>query len=103
MYGKYTLFYEFPKNWGYLRACAVCTRPLGGEGLGNEASSEHDHSTKREVSYQPKLHQLMCYRVKQPSETLFPMNAGSRLLLLLQKEIVTVEPRTPWTTAACQE
>ena len=22
MYGKYTLFYESPKNWGYLRACA---------------------------------------------------------------------------------
>jgi len=22
MYGKYMLFYESPKNWGYLRACA---------------------------------------------------------------------------------
>ena len=21
MYGKYTLFYESPKNWGYLRTC----------------------------------------------------------------------------------
>ena len=39
MYGKYTLFYESPKNGGYLHPCAVCTKPLlGGEGSGNEAS-----------------------------------------------------------------
>ena len=37
MYGKYTLFYESPKNWGYnVDAQTVCTRPLlgGGRGLG---------------------------------------------------------------------
>ena len=36
MYGKYTLFYESPKTWGYYaHAQTVCTRPLlGGEGLG---------------------------------------------------------------------
>ena len=41
MYGKYTLFYESPKNWGYYaHAQTVCTRPLlgGGEGPGDEAS-----------------------------------------------------------------
>ena len=43
MYGKYTLFYESPKNGGYyMHAQTVCTRPLlggggGGEGPGNEA------------------------------------------------------------------
>ena len=39
MYGKYTLFYESPKNWGYLRACAnsVYQPLLGGKGPGNEA------------------------------------------------------------------
>jgi len=42
MYGKYTLFYESPKNWGYhAHAYTVCTGPLlhggGGEGPGNEA------------------------------------------------------------------
>ena len=33
MYGKYTLFYESPKNWGYLRPCANSvyqTSPWGG-------------------------------------------------------------------------
>ena len=48
-------------------------------------SSEHDHSTKQELSYQPKLHQLMCYCLKQQSKTLicvYPMNV---VLLLLQK------------------
>jgi len=43
-------------------------------------SSEHDYSTKQELSYQPKLHQLMCYCVKRRSKTLtsiYPMNAGS--------------------------
>ena len=41
MYGKCTLFYESPKNWGYyVNVLTVCTRPLlGGEGLGDEASS----------------------------------------------------------------
>ena len=41
MYGRYTLFYESPKNWGYYtHAQTVCTRPLlGGEGPGDEASS----------------------------------------------------------------
>ena len=37
MYGKYTLFYESPKNWGYyVHVQMVCTRSLlGGErGLG---------------------------------------------------------------------
>ena len=40
MYGKYTLFYEFPQNWGcYTHAQTVCTRPiLGGEGPVDEAS-----------------------------------------------------------------
>ena len=44
MYGKYTLpvFYESPKNWGYLCACAnsvyqASPRGGGGEGPGNEA------------------------------------------------------------------
>ena len=33
MYGKYTLFYESPKNWGYyVHAQTVCTRPLLGGG-----------------------------------------------------------------------
>ena len=43
MYGKYTLFYESPKNWGYyVHAQTVCTRPLlGGEGPGNEAIAMH--------------------------------------------------------------
>ena len=43
-------------------------------------SSEHDHSTKQELSYQPKLHQFMCYRVKRQSRTVIcihPMNAAS--------------------------
>ena len=49
MYGKYTLFYESPKNWGYLHPCANSvyqTSPRvggggggGGEGPGNEAMS----------------------------------------------------------------
>ena len=31
MYGKYTLFYESPKNWGdYAHAQTVCTRPIFG-------------------------------------------------------------------------
>ena len=40
MYGKYMLFYESPKNWGYYaHAQTVRTRPhLGGEGAGNEAN-----------------------------------------------------------------
>ena len=39
MYGKYPLFYESPKNWGYyVHAQTVCTRPLlRGEGPGDEA------------------------------------------------------------------
>ena len=39
MYGKYTLFYESPKNWGhYAHVQTVCTRPfLEGEAPGNEA------------------------------------------------------------------
>ena len=38
MYGKYTLFYESPKNWGYYaHAQTVCTREGGawGRGLGS--------------------------------------------------------------------
>ena len=39
MYCKYMLFYESPKNGGYFaHAQTVCTRPLLGEGPGNEAS-----------------------------------------------------------------
>ena len=40
MYGKYTLFYESPKNWRYYaHAQTVCTRPLlMGEGPGNKAN-----------------------------------------------------------------
>ena len=36
MYGKYMLFYDSPKTWGYYaHAQTVCTRPLlGGRGLG---------------------------------------------------------------------
>ena len=36
MYGKYMLFYESPKNWGYLRACAntVYQASPRGEGPG---------------------------------------------------------------------
>ena len=39
MYGKYTLFYESPKNWGYLRACvnSVYQASPRGEGSGDEA------------------------------------------------------------------
>ena len=39
MYGKYTLFYESPKTWGYLRACAnsVCQASPQGEGPVDEA------------------------------------------------------------------
>ena len=42
MYGKYTLFYESPKNLGYYaHAQTVCTRPLlGGEGPGDEAKMQ---------------------------------------------------------------
>ena len=62
--------------------------------------SEHDHSSKQELSYQPKLHQLICYRVKRPSKTLIcihPMNAVAAVielvvLLLVQKENVTYIP-----------
>ena len=45
MYGKYTLFYESPKNWGcYTHAQTVCTRPLlGREGPGDEASNSYDY------------------------------------------------------------
>ena len=41
MHGKYTLFYESPKNWGYLRACAnsVYQASPQGEGPGSEATS----------------------------------------------------------------
>ena len=45
MYGKYTLFYESPKNWGYLHACANSVYQAshrgggGGGGPGNEANS----------------------------------------------------------------
>ena len=46
MYGKYTLFYESPKNWGYLRACANSVyhaSPWGGGGGGawDEARSTY--------------------------------------------------------------
>ena len=43
MYGKYTLFYESPTNWGYYaHVQTVCTRPLlGGEEPGDEAISIH--------------------------------------------------------------
>ena len=35
MYSKYTLFYEFPKNWEYyVHPKTVCTRPLLGGGCG---------------------------------------------------------------------
>ena len=37
MYSKYTLFYESPKNWEYLRACANSVyqaSPRGGGGGG---------------------------------------------------------------------
>ena len=35
MYGKYTLFYESPKNWGYyVHAQTVCTREGGAWGRG---------------------------------------------------------------------
>ena len=39
MYGKYTLFYESPKNWGYLRASTTSGYQASpwGEGPGNEA------------------------------------------------------------------
>ena len=45
MYGKYTLFYESPKNWGYYAHVQTwCTRPLlGGEGPGDEAKSHCAH------------------------------------------------------------
>ena len=41
MYSKHTLFYESPKNWGYLRACAnsVYQASPWGEGPGNEAKA----------------------------------------------------------------
>ena len=40
MCGKYTLFYEVPKNWGYYaHTQTLCTRPLlGGKGPGDEAN-----------------------------------------------------------------
>ena len=44
MYGKYTLFYESPKNWGYLRPCANSVYQAspqwggGGGGLGTRLS-----------------------------------------------------------------
>ena len=37
---------------------------------GTYTSSEHYPSTNQELSYQPKLHQLMCYCLKRPSKTL---------------------------------
>ena len=39
MCGKYTLFYDAPKNWGYyVHAQTLCTRSLlGGKGPGDEA------------------------------------------------------------------
>ena len=48
MYVKYTLFYESPKNWGYLRACAnsVYQAFPRGEGPGNEAREGDLHATK---------------------------------------------------------
>ena len=58
MYGKYTLFYESPKNWGYdTHAQTVCTRPLlKGEGPGDKAKGNwcfipacRDHFTKFSV------------------------------------------------------
>ena len=44
MYSKYTLFYESPKNWEYLRACtnSVYHGSPRGEGPGNEARCKHD-------------------------------------------------------------
>ena len=44
MYGKYMLFYESPKIWGYYaHAQTVCTRPLlGGGGPGDEANNIHE-------------------------------------------------------------
>ena len=47
MYGKYTLFYEFPKNWGYYVHTQCVPDPLlgggggGGKGPGDEASNKH--------------------------------------------------------------
>ena len=44
MHGKYTLFYESPKNWGYYaHAQTVCARPLLGEG-GGEGPEDKDKS-----------------------------------------------------------
>ena len=44
MYGKYTVFYKSPKNWGYYaHVQTVCTRPLlrGGKGPGYEANTRY--------------------------------------------------------------
>ena len=48
MYGKYTLFYKSPKNWGYYAHAQCVPGPLlgglggpGGEGPGDEASDKH--------------------------------------------------------------
>ena len=48
MYGKYTLFYESPKNWGCLRTCAssVYQASPRGEGPGDEARQEDKETVK---------------------------------------------------------
>ena len=33
MYGKYTLFYQSPKNWGYMRTCVNCVPDLSSGGF----------------------------------------------------------------------
>ena len=39
-------------------------------------------TSKQELSYQSKFHQLMCYRLKQPSKTLICMLAVVELVVL---------------------
>jgi len=40
MYGKYMLFYESPKNWGYLRAWANSVYQASPQGVGERPGNE---------------------------------------------------------------
>ena len=75
-YGKYTLFYEFPKNWEYY-AQTVCTRPLlGGEGAGSEAK---ESETRPSLLFAILLHSFVYYtecRTKKNREATFNLYLG---------------------------
>ena len=59
MYGKYTLFYESPKNWGCLRTCAssVYQASPRGEEPGDEARQETVKNVRESLKWNVTIQQ----------------------------------------------